>query len=238
MNENNSIFVFDVDGTLTPSRERVDESFRQFFLSFCKNNKVYIVTGSDISKTYEQMGVEVVDAVSGVFSCCGNEFWQKKRIIYRNHLQLTYHEIDILETILRQSEFSIRTGNHIETRTGMVNFSILGRKANRLQRQKYIIWDQKTNERKTLAEKIRHLLHRLDCAIAGDTGLDIYLKGNDKGQVYPFIMEDDKQIIFFGDRCEEGGNDYPLAMISDLYYHVKDWQETETILKEVYHEYC
>jgi phosphomannomutase len=233
-----NIFVFDVDGTLTLSRERIDEKFRQFFLSFCKSNKVYIVTGSDISKTYEQLGVEIVDATEGIFACCGNEFWQNKKIIYRNRLQLTFHEVDILETLIRHSLFPIRTGSHIETRTGMVNFTVLGRKANKKQRQEYIEWDSKTKEREKLAEKIRQLLPRLDCAIAGDTGLDLYLRGNDKGQVYPFIVEDDKQIVFFGDRCDEGGNDYPLAMISDVYYNVSHWSETETILKEVYHAFC
>jgi phosphomannomutase len=233
-----NIYVFDVDNTLTPTRERMNEEFRKFFLSFCTFNKVYIVTGSDLAQTYEQVGKEIVDAVEGVFSCCGNEFWHKGRLVYKNKLQLTFHEVDILESLLRTSLFPTRTGRHIEERSGMVNFSIVGRKANKVQRQQYIDWDYKTQERERLASKIRQLLPRLDAAIAGETGIDVYAKGNDKGQVYPFIVEDDKQIIFFGDRCEEGGNDYPLAMISDVYYHVLHWQDTKHILEEVYHEHC
>jgi len=39
--------------------------------------------------------------------------------------------------------------------------------------------------------------------------------------------------IFFGDRCEEGGNDYSIAMASDESNHVKDWKDTKRIL-EIY----
>lgn len=232
------VFVFDVDGTLTPSRERIDENFRQFFLSFCKRNTVYIVTGSDLRKTHEQIGKEVIHACEGVFSCCGNEFWRKNRLVYRNIMKLGYHETDILETLLVGSRFPIRTGKHIEKRSGMINFSIVGRNATKEQRQAYIDWDTKTKEREKIASKIRSYLPRLDCAIAGETGIDVYLKGNDKGQVYPFIVEEENQIVFFGDRCEESGNDYPLAILADTCYHVKDWTETKRILEEVYHAYC
>ena len=40
-------FIFDVDGTLTPSRREMDKEFVQFFFEFCTKNDVYLVTGSD-----------------------------------------------------------------------------------------------------------------------------------------------------------------------------------------------
>lgn len=232
------IFVFDMDGTLTPSRQRIDENFRQFFSSFCRNNPVYVVSGSDLPKVEEQLGEEVIDNLKGVFCCAGNEFWQKNRKIYSHNLAFSAHEIDILETLLVRSKFPIRTGNHIEKRSGLYNFSIVGRNASLSQRQMYVDWDKKTGERDHIAKKIRTLLPRLDASVAGETGIDVYLKGNDKGQIYPYIQEDDKQIVFFGDRCEEGGNDYPIAIMADMYYNVQGWKDIEKILKEVYHEYC
>ena len=36
-------FVFDVDGTLTPSRGKIDPEFKQFFDEFCVKNNVYFV---------------------------------------------------------------------------------------------------------------------------------------------------------------------------------------------------
>ena len=43
-------YIFDVDGTLTPSRQPIMPEFKDWFLDFCKHNEVYIVTGSDYPK--------------------------------------------------------------------------------------------------------------------------------------------------------------------------------------------
>lgn len=228
------IFVFDVDGTLTPTKEKIDTDFRLFFENFCKNNKVYIVTGSEYEVSEDQLGKNIINNLEGFFPCSGNEFYQKNRKIYTNKFELTYHEKDIIETFLNRSLFPTRTGMHFEKRNGLVNFSVVGRNATKRQREEYIAWDKRTGERLYLVKKIRSLLRRLDCSIAGDTGIDIYLNGNDKGQIYPFIVEDDKQIVFFGDKCGEYENDYPLAILADHCYHVKSWQETEMILRTNY----
>ena len=46
-------YIFDIDGTLTPSRLPIDEDFKKWFLEWCKNKNVYLVTGSDKDKTIE-----------------------------------------------------------------------------------------------------------------------------------------------------------------------------------------
>ena len=52
-------FIFDVDGTLTPSRQEIDMDFAVFSTEFCAENDVYLVTGSDREKTIEQVGEEI-----------------------------------------------------------------------------------------------------------------------------------------------------------------------------------
>ena len=49
-------FIFDVDGTLTPSRKQMDIGFSSEFLIFCCKYDTYFVTGSDKAKTVEQVG--------------------------------------------------------------------------------------------------------------------------------------------------------------------------------------
>ena len=44
-------YIFDIDGTLTPSRLPIDPEFEKFFLEWMKDKKVYFVTGSDKDKT-------------------------------------------------------------------------------------------------------------------------------------------------------------------------------------------
>ena len=65
-------YIFDVDGTLTPSRDRINEDFRVWFLEFAKWNNVYLVTGSDRSKTEEQIGEELFAKVECVYNSSGN----------------------------------------------------------------------------------------------------------------------------------------------------------------------
>ena len=60
----NKIFIFDVDGTLTPSRLPMDEKFQEFFKEWVKKNTFYLVTTSDIAKLQEQMCMYDIEADS------------------------------------------------------------------------------------------------------------------------------------------------------------------------------
>ena len=52
-------FIFDVDGTLTPSRKQMHAGFSAEFLIFCCKFDTYLVTGSDKDKTIEQVGSDI-----------------------------------------------------------------------------------------------------------------------------------------------------------------------------------
>lgn len=220
-------YCFDVDGTLTPSRSVMEEQFRKEFVEFANKHDVCLVTGSDYPKTLEQVGQEVIDSCSFIFNCCGNEVRSKDKVRYQSTWKAGGILFMTLEYEKRKSGFNIRTGKHSEMRTGMVNFSVVGRNADKAQRALYVEWDNATNERVQIAERIRKLFPELDCTIAGETGLDIYPKGKDKSQVKEWI---ENKLVFFGDRCEYGGNDYPLAKVADVVYNVKNWEETRKIL--------
>ena len=43
------IYIFDIDGTLTPSRNPMDIKFKEWFTHWSKNKRVWMVTGSDRS---------------------------------------------------------------------------------------------------------------------------------------------------------------------------------------------
>src|SRR6056300_963266 len=70
-------YVFDVDGTLTPSRGRINEDFRLWFTDFCIHNDVYLVTGSDYEKTREQLGDYLLRWPIFVYNCSGSDVWTK-----------------------------------------------------------------------------------------------------------------------------------------------------------------
>ena len=64
----------------------------------------------------------------------------------------------------------------------MLNFSVVGRNASEEQREAYSKWDKSHMERYSLTQDIRREFPNLDAAIGGRISIDIYPRGNDKGQ--------------------------------------------------------
>jgi phosphomannomutase len=227
-------FIFDVDGTLTPSRGIIDPVFKEYFLDFCNVNSVYLVTGSDYPKTVEQLGPEICLSVKKIYNCSGNDVWEKGIRVASSAWKLNDPIRDWLLTELENSNFDIKTGNHIEERIGTVNFSIVGRNANPEQRKQYVEWDRKTNERVNISTRFNERFPKLEARVGGETGLDIHPIGKDKGQVISEFSPKDN-LFFFGDKTEEGGNDFPLAekiinMKRGAVFQVKSWGDTFEIL--------
>jgi phosphomannomutase len=228
-------FIFDVDGTLTPSRSKINSEFKEFFLDFCKYNYIALVTGSNIEKTREQLGEEVLNSVSIVYCCSGSDTWSKGVNLNTSVWKLTSDVRDWLENKLQYSNFVLRTGNHIEDRPGCINFSIIGRNATLKERQLYKEWDNKINERVDIVNQFNSTFLELCAKIGGETGIDIFPKGYDKSQIVKDFISSGK-ILFFGDRMDELGNDYPLKIAIEknnlgYCFEVKDWKHTQKILQ-------
>tara|TARA_Y100001963_G_scaffold51255_1_gene71695 strand:- start:203 stop:901 length:699 start_codon:yes stop_codon:yes gene_type:complete len=229
-------FIFDVDGTLTPSRKQMDREFWPFFLQFCCANDVYLVTGSDREKTLEQLGLDICYRSKRVYNCSGSDVYERDVNVYRSDWELPSYVERFLLDELNNSQFPIRNGNHIERRYGGVNFSILGRDEDpMLGRAEYIEWCKQTNEREDIADRLRSEFPAITVALGGQTGLDIGPSGSDKSQILRDFNEDD-ELYFFGDRMEPGGNDYSLRREvekrSGIAYNVKDYKETWKLLSK------
>ena len=232
------MFLFDVDGTLTPSRKKIDKEFSKFFSNFCKHNQVYLVTGSDRDKTLDQLGKTLYNKCKRVYNCSGNSVWEKTKNVYTSEWSCPFVLSTYLELELNASKFPLRTGKHVETRPGCINFSVIGRNATFPERDQYVAWDQKTEERDKLAQSIRRLFPDLSVTVGGETGLDIAPKGHDKSQILQDFETHDT-ITFFGDKTFVGGNDYSIAhaIITNergTVHQVSDYNETWEILKSKY----
>ena len=229
-------FIFDVDGTLTPSRGKIDEKFSQFFFDFCTLNHVYLVTGSDKPKTVEQIGNVIYGMAKRVYNCSGSEVWEGSRQIKADEWKIPMHVKTWLQDKLEESSFPLRTGLHIEGRSGMVNFSVVGRNATLGERKLYVKHDTKHNERVNIAALFNLEFPELKAVVGGETGIDIFPKGYDKSQIIRDFDPTDT-LHFFGDAMEPTGNDYPLKKViidNDLgmCYNVNSWKDTRELLYE------
>lgn len=220
-------FIFDVDGTLTPSRGLIDPKFKEFFKTFIAENKVWLVTGSDYTKTVEQVGADICESVVTCYNCSGSDVWFKGKRVNSKSFDAPKELYDLMNGWLQASPFPARMGQHIEERPGMINFSIVGRGATQAERKMYVEYDTANRERESIAYEINSKFENITATVGGETGIDIAPTGADKSQILVDFDKDDR-IIFFGDKTEPGGNDYPLikANTRGINYQVKDWRDT------------
>ena len=230
-------FIFDIDGTLTPSRQPMKEEFKKWFIGFQENNFVYLVTGSDRVKTLEQVGSTVYNFSTRVYNCSGSDVWEQDKNIHSSDWHLPELAARFLTQCMTESEFVLRTGLHFEHRPGMCNFSIVGRNATLGERKLYVEHDLRINERDRIAKSFSIMFPDIEARVGGETGIDIFPKGNNKSQILRDFDPND-EIHFFGDAMHPEGNDYPLKreiIDKDLgvCYNIRNWEDTWNILKEM-----
>ena len=236
---NKVCYVFDVDGTLTEPRQQISDSFANEFILWSMQKQCFIATGSDFEKTKQQVPWDILDCFKNIFCCMGNEV--------RNNLGQILKKSDFiipdllnedLKTILENSKCPIKTGTHIEFRTGMINFSTVGRNADFEQRKSYNLWDNKHNERQEIVNFINKKYPTLDATVGGSISIDIIEEGCDKGQIVHYLENAGAtKVVFVGDKCYPGGNDYGIVrelQKSDLafeWYNVEGPEDTLRLLR-------
>jgi phosphomannomutase len=209
-----TIFVSDMDGTLTPARLPMTKEFAEVFEKFVKNHVFYIVSGSDFKKVCEQIPESIRNNIDGIYCSLGNELYVNGHVIYQNDFIPEELLIKKLEYYRQSTRYPHELyQNYIEVRRGMINFSVLGRDCPREARSSYKEWDSIHNERKMIAKELSELYPQYDISIGGNISIDIVPNGFGKDQVADILRKKHKteKIVFFGDRIEKGGNDYSLA---------------------------
>lgn len=224
-------FIFDVDGTLVDSSLSIDNEFGKFLRNFFINNKCYIVTGASYTTTLRQLGSEICNAAEYMINCGGSHIHKKGREIFASQWTLSQSKKRYLENFLRSSQFPYKTGNHFDDRVGMCNFSILGRNTSFKQRKDYVAWDLVTNERAEICKKFNLRFKKEIARVAGETGIDISHSEISKAVMLKYL-DDVKTAVFFGDKTEKGGNDYPLAKKLDYVHQIDNWHQSFELLLE------
>lgn len=233
-------FLFDIDGTLTSPRHSMNKKFKRFFGTWAvfrqswHEDKVFFVTGSDKEKTIQQVGLALWRCVDGSYQCCGNQLYERGRLKKESKWLMPVHLRLDLTILLEKSPWCGYSKKNIEERVGMANFSTIGRGATKRQRKRYYKWDQKMGEREKIVSCLSLRYPKLEFSIGGEISIDIYPKGKNKSQA---LLDMTGKTIFFGDRCDPNGNDFPISSKSDVCYHVSGWKETNKILRDKYNDY-
>jgi HAD superfamily hydrolase (TIGR01484 family) len=125
-------------------------------------------------------------------------------------------------------------GDIIEDRGSQITFSALGQKAP--PAAKYA-WDPDGSKKQRLRAYVAEQVPDLEVRSGGSTSIDVTRQGVDKAYGMRRLMEtlevkiDD--VLFIGDRLDEGGNDYPVKAMGIECIAVHDWNETADVVERL-----
>lgn len=243
--QNSKVIVCDMDGTLAKSRQPAELEMISAIKSISKNFSFVIITGGKLSLIQDQITSLIKDEKTTLylFPTSGNQFWifsnGKYEMIYENKM-LTDDQNLILNSIIDCiNRFSLVpfTSDQIELRDSQITFSILGRSAPYELKASY---DFNGDKRKVfvnyMKEKNHQLSSKFEVRLGGTTSIDFTYKGMDKSfgllKIKKYLKVNNKEILFFGDKCFEGGNDWEIAK-EVPFIQVNNEQETLDQFKKI-----
>lgn len=214
-----SIFLFDVDGTLTKPRNKVTPDVLNFLKDLHNHVEIGIIGGSDLSKIKEQLGEDLLSYafVDYVFSENGLVAYKGKHLINQTSLCAALGEDKVKSFInfclhyLADLDIPIKRGTFIEMRQGNWNISPIGRNCSQKERDEFEAYDKVHKVRQEMMKELesRFVDYDLKYSVGGQISFDVFKKGWDKTYCLQFLEGYDT-IHFFGDKTQPGGNDYEI----------------------------
>jgi hypothetical protein len=97
-------------------------------------------------------------------------------------------------------------------------------------------WDPDGAKKRKLRDYAVEILPDLEVRVGGSTSVDVTRKGIDKaygiGKLLDRLDIAAEQVLFIGDRLQEGGNDYPVIAVGVRWVEVTSWQDTADYLED------
>lgn len=222
LKRNEILLLFDVDGTLTMPRSMVESDFEEFMYTKIKPlATIGIVGGSDLEKMFEQLnGTGILQHFDYIFPENGLVQIEKgievgKQSIHQ-HLgeQKLQRFINFVLRYLSELELPFKRGTFIEFRNGMLNVCPIGRQCTREERNFFAAYDIEHGVRTKMIDVLKTEFKDIDLtySIGGQISFDVFPHGWDKTYSLRHATKGTnfKEIHFFGDKTEPGGNDFEI----------------------------
>lgn len=255
INNSKQLFLFDVDGTITESGQKMNKDHIIYLNSLEQNNNIEIgiVGGGTLNKILWQTEGVNFDHYFTECGCVYNKYLKsnlessnKLESIYSKDIRshYLYSKINQLVKValnyLSQVDYEL-TGNFIDLRTGIIYISLIGLYANEKERANFIEANNKFDYRKKLFKLLieksleLNIYNKVHIVYGGSVGIAVYPSECDKVQIMDVINDYNySEIHYFGDKYLCDGNDYMLINHSGVIGHsVNTVDETFYFLKNI-----
>ncbi len=239
------LLAFDLDDTLAVSKSRIDPTMAQLLAALLERVEVCIISGGRFEQFDAQVlrHLEIDDARRErlhLMPTCGTRYYRwdggQWAPIYVEEIgeEEKQRIIDVLGDGARALSLWEPNpwGEIIEDRGSQITFSALGQAAP--PEAKYA-WDPDGSKKAALRDYAAERLPDLEVRSGGSTSIDVTRKGIDKaygiGRLLSGLKLTTEDVLFIGDRLDEGGNDYPVKAMGVPCVAVDGWEETAEFLR-------
>ncbi|MGN9913374.1 HAD-IIB family hydrolase [Phytohabitans sp. LJ34] len=232
--------AFDLDDTLAVSKSQIDDRMAKLLAQLLAQVDVCVISGG----RFEQFDTQVLrhldlDAVARqrlhLMPTCGTRYYRwidgGWGLVYAEDLTEEAKERIVAVLVEGAKALGIWEpepwGDIVEDRGSQVTFSALGQRAP--VDAKYA-WDPDGAKKAALRDYAAARLPDLEVRSGGSTSVDVTKMGVDKaygmGKLIEHLGLAIEEVLFVGDRLDEGGNDYPVKAMGIRSVAVTRWQDT------------
>lgn len=241
------IIAFDLDDTLAITKSPISDRMSRLLVELLSCYEVCIISGGKL----EQFKTQVIDRLGAspdvlrkihLMPTCGTRYYRYDEnenewmLQYAN--DLSREQKDRITQALEDGAKQLGLweenpfGEIIEDRNSQITFSALGQKAPADAKYK---WDPTGEKKLQLRNFVAPLVPDLEVRVGGTTSIDVTLVGVDKAYGMTKLLEstglNKKEVLFIGDKLEEGGNDYPVKAMGIDSIAVERWEDTALVVE-------
>ena len=239
------LIVFDLDGTLAPSKSSLDAEMSSLLYDLLNVVKVAVISGG----AWLQFETQVLSnlpqdgrlASLSILPTCGTQFFQFKgqwKRLYAEDFTSEEKEkiVDSLNKAVTTAGFPAEKpwGATIEDRGSQITYSALGQQAPLEEKVK---WDADFAKRKKIKTIRDTLIPEFSVRLGGATSIDVTKPGIDKAygirKLRDILGIPLKEMIYVGDALFPGGNDYPAEQAGVISIPVKCPAETKRVIEAI-----
>lgn len=244
------VIAFDLDDTLAVTKSPISDRMGELLVKLLEKYEVCVISGGN----FNQFRIQVVDRLEApahlltrlhLMPTCGTRYYRYDELKSEWALQyaedLTAEQKNAIRKALEDVSKEMGlwpknpVGEVIEDRDSQMTMSALGQQAK--PEDKYAWAEKYADVRPIMRDKVAALLPDLEVRIGGTTSTDVTMIGIDKAYGMKKLMQalelGKENILFIGDKLEEGGNDYPVKALGIDTVAVDGWEETALVLEGV-----
>jgi len=243
------ILAFDLDDTLAITKSPISDRMAAVLSEVLENFDICIISGGKYELFQKQVisrldiGVEKLKRLH-LMPTCGTRYYRFDESINDWALQYAEDLTDdektkikvVLEDAAKQTGYwpEDSAGEIIEDRDSQITYSGLGQGAS--PEAKYA-WDPDGAKRMAIRAVALEKIPELEIRLGGTTSIDVTRKGIDKAHGMQKLIDatgfTKEDILFFGDKLQEGGNDYPVKAFGIDSIEVTRWEDTANCLESI-----